>query len=287
MKKILITGSSGYVGRQLSLHLSKKHKVFCFDRKKSSKIKNKISYCVYPKNINDYANFLKKKKIDVIIHSAGFFVANNNYLDVDKLIDVDVKKTLYLLEAAKLANVKNFISLGSYFQFSELNSKFSPTNLYAATKQSINTVSMHYSKNYKINFVQLIIFDTYGKKDKRNKIINSLVKLKKNSKFTIHNPNNYFFPVYISDLCDAIEISINYLSKSLRTVNKQFFIKPSKGFTIYELVNIISKLKKINFTNIIYLNQIKKNKLSIKLNVPILPNWKPKVKFHDGIKKLI
>ena len=186
-----------------------------------------------------------------------------------------------------MANVKNFISLGSYFQFSELNSKFSPTNLYAATKQSINTVSMHYSKNYKINFVQLIIFDTYGKKDKRNKIINSLVKLKKNSKFTINNPNNYFFPVYISDLCDAIEISINYLSKSLRTVNKQFFIKPSKGFTIYELVNIISKLKKINFTNLIYLKQIKKNKLSIKLNVPILPNWKPKVKFQNGIKKLI
>ena len=73
----------------------------------------------------------------------------------------------------------------------------------------------------------------------------------------------------------------------MRTVNKQFFIKPSKGFTIYELVNIISKLKKINFTNLIYLKQIKKNKLSIKLNVPILPNWKPKVKFHDGIKKLI
>ena len=287
MKKILITGSSGYVGRHLSLHLSKKYKVFCFDRKKSSKINNKISYYVYPKNINGYANFLKEKKIDVIIHSAGFFVAKNNFLDVDKLIDVDVKKTLYLLEAAKLADVKNFISLGSYYQFSKLNNKFSPTNLYAATKQSINTVSMHYSKNYNINFVQLIIFDTYGKKDKRNKIINSLVKLKKNSKFTINNPNNYFFPVYISDLCNAIEVSINYLSNSLRTVNKQFFIKPPKCFNVYELVNIISKFKKINFTNIIYLKKIKRSKSSIKLDVPILPNWKPKVKFHDGIKKLI
>ncbi len=287
MKNVLITGSSGYIGRELSLHLSKKYKVFCFDRKKSNKINNKISSYIYPKNIKDYANFLKENKIDVIIHSAGFFVSNNNYLDVDKLIDVDVKKTLYLLEAAKLANVKNFISLGSYYQFSNLNSKFSPANLYAATKQSINTLSMHYSKNYKINFLQLIIFEIYGKKDKRNKIINSLVKLKTNSKFTINNPNNHFFPVYISDLCDAIEVSINYLSKSLRTVNKQFFLKPPKGFTVYELVNIISRLKNINFTNIIYFKQIKKNKSLIKLNVPNLPNWKPKVKFHDGIKKLI
>ena len=64
-------------------------------------------------------------------------------------------------------------------------------------------------------------------------------------------------------------MSINYLNKSLKTVNKQFFIKPSKGFTVHELVNIISKLRKISLTNIIYAKEIKKSKTLIKLNLQI------------------
>ena len=58
--------------------------------------------------------FFKKHKIDIVIHNAGYFVKRHKTSDINKLIDVDIKKTLYLFEASKQTNVKNIISFGSY-----------------------------------------------------------------------------------------------------------------------------------------------------------------------------
>jgi len=37
MKKILITGSTGFIGNKISLHLAKKNKIFNFDRRIAKK----------------------------------------------------------------------------------------------------------------------------------------------------------------------------------------------------------------------------------------------------------
>ena len=41
MKKILITGSGGFIGRNLIKLLEKKYKLFCFDRKQGDLKKKK------------------------------------------------------------------------------------------------------------------------------------------------------------------------------------------------------------------------------------------------------
>ena len=287
MQKILITGSTGFIGNKISLHLAKKNKIFNFDRRIAKKNNKNIKSYIYPKKIEQYVSFLKKNKIDLIIHTAGYFAKKNNNSDIDKLIDVDLKKTLYLLEAAKLSDVRNFISLGTAWQFAKLNNHYYPVNLYASTKQCINIIAEHFSVNCGMKHLQLIIFDTFGENDKRKKIINTLIKMKKNSKFIITDPHNIFFPIYIADLCRGIDSSIKYMYSKNEPFNKQYCIKPTKGLKIYELVNIISKLRKIKFSKIIYLNNKKNKKLLFKNKIPILPNWKPKYNLSEGLRKLI
>jgi nucleoside-diphosphate-sugar epimerase len=286
MKNILITGSSGFLGNHISFYLAKKNNVFTFDRKiKRRKEKNLKSF-IYPKNIRDYVVFFKKNKIDIVIHNAGHFIKEHKTSDINKLIDIDIKKTLYLFEASKFANVKNIISFGSYYQFSGLNSKFNPANLYACTKQTIFTLAQHYLNNNKISHLQLILFDTYGKNDTRKKIINILLKIDNKKKLTINNPNAKMYPLYIEDVCRAVNHSIKYMFVKKKPFNKQFSIKSTKSIKVFELVNKISKLRKINLNNFInYKKKSIKNKIFIGKIIG-LPFWKPKYEIAEGISKL-
>ena len=286
MKNILITGSSGFIGKNISIYLSKNHNIFSFDRKiQKKKIKNIKSF-LYPKSIKDYVVFFKKYKIDIVIHNAGYFVKEHKTQDINKLIDVDIKKTLYLFEASKFANVKNIISFGSYYQFCSSDAKFSPVNLYACTKQTIFTVAQHYLNNHNISHLQLILFDTYGKNDKRKKIINILLKINKRQKFIITSPSSKMYPLYIDDVCRAVNHSIKYMFKKKKSFNKQFSIKSSKSIKVSELVNKIAKIRKINIKNFLTYKKEINNKKMIISRIPRLPLWKPKYKFSEGIIKL-
>lgn len=170
----------------------------------------------------------------MVIHSAGYFVKDHKISDLNKLIDVDIKKTLYLFEASKFTNVKNIISFGSYYQFCSSDAKFSPVNLYACTKQTIFTVAQHYLNNHNISHLQLILFDTYGKNDKRKKIINILLKINKKQKFIITSPNSKMYPLYIDDVCRAVNHTIKYMFKKKNHLINNF------------LLNLPNQLKSLN-----------------------------------------
>jgi len=285
MKHILITGSSGFLGNYISINLSKKNKIFTLDRKiQKKKIKNIKSF-IYPKSIKDYVVFFKKYKIDIVIHNAGYFIKQHKTSDINKLIDVDIKKTLYLFEASKLTNVKNIISFGSYWQFYSPNSKFNPANLYACTKQTIFTIAQHYLKDSKISHLQLIIFDTYGKNDVRKKIINILLKINNKKKLIINNPNYKIYPLYIDDVYRAVNHSIKYMLKNKKPFNKQFSIRPNRPIKIFELVDKISKFKKINLHELIIYKK-KVNNTLFGSKITRLPFWKPKYEINKGISKL-
>lgn len=65
MKSILLTGSTGFIGKNLITSLDKKYKIFVLKRKNSKKLKsknNKNLSVIYYSNINKVENLLKKKK---------------------------------------------------------------------------------------------------------------------------------------------------------------------------------------------------------------------------------
>ena len=76
MKTILITGSTGFIGSNLTSEFIKNYKVIALLRKKNKK----ISTLIKSKNILIYKNFLdldkkiSKLRIDFVIHCATHYV---------------------------------------------------------------------------------------------------------------------------------------------------------------------------------------------------------------------
>ena len=77
--KILITGSSGYIGKILAKKLSKKYTTYLIDKIKQDKEKN--FYHIDLKDKKKLNEFFRNNKVDIIIHLASeIFDANENII---------------------------------------------------------------------------------------------------------------------------------------------------------------------------------------------------------------
>jgi len=107
--KILITGSNGFIGSNLTNKLYKKHVVIGHG-KTSGKTSNINSF--FKININIKTNWREcLSDVNTIIHLAA--VAHNNSNDPEYINEVNVKGTINLAEQAAKSGVKRFIFISS------------------------------------------------------------------------------------------------------------------------------------------------------------------------------
>lgn len=135
MKKILITGSSGFVGSYLVDYELKKngYNIRGVSRKNVS-----LNYdSVLIDNIDEQTNWTKALlDIDVVIHCAGRAMADGSANSLEALREVNTYGTLNLAEQAAAAGVKRFIFISSIKvngESTELGLPFKPDDKFVPT----------------------------------------------------------------------------------------------------------------------------------------------------------
>jgi CDP-3, 6-dideoxy-D-glycero-L-glycero-4-hexulose-4-reductase len=249
-QKILITGSTGFVGSNI-LNLLLKKNVYIYDvlrnkNKKNKKIrdlkKNKNYSPIFYKKFNDLERELKKIKIDIVINCAAYYTGKNDIKNIENLVQTNIIFCSVILESLK-NKIKKFINFGSMMEYSHGN-QFSPKNFYAITKYTFQKIEEFYKLNYKnIKFYDLKLYETYGDNDQRKKIIPTIIKnylLNKNIKIVSKNLEMNF--VHIDSLTNVIDMIIFKKIKE-----GEYCIKNKKFIKIQKLINSLNKklLKKI------------------------------------------
>ena len=178
MKKILITGSTGFIGSNLLKRFYPKNKIYVILRKKSKnkyKIKNyKDIKIIFYDNFDELDRKLKKIKVDVVFHCATHYVKSHKPSDIFELSKSNISFGNIILENLKTMNVNKFINFSTVWE--NYNSiKDNSYNLYSVYKKSFRLLIDFYAKNLsKISFFNIMISDTFGENDSRLKIINVL-----------------------------------------------------------------------------------------------------------------
>ena len=284
MPSILLTGATGFIGSKILEEIQLKNKVYIIQRIKSKK-KIKRTKNIKILNFNDYntlSNKLKKLKIDVIIHCATHYKKDHIFKDIHKFVDSNILLGNVILENIKILNAKQFINLSTTWE-DDNNIINNPKNLYAAYKKSFGCIIQFYKKKLpKTKFINLMIPDTFGENDHRNKLINTIRQNHQNKKISkIVSKKLYVNLLHVDDITNAIKIILKDKIKS-----GKYILKNSNFINIYKLIKYINKDKKnIDKIKVKWLsNRLIKNKIS---KYKKLKSWNPKKSNINNIKDLI
>ena len=117
MYKILLTGSSGFIGSELLNELSKKYKIYVTIRKKRKNLnQNQNINEIFFKNYEQLNRKLKNVRVDVVIHCATHYVKYHNEKDIKKLAESNILFGNLILENLKKMKVKKFINFTTVWE---------------------------------------------------------------------------------------------------------------------------------------------------------------------------
>jgi nucleoside-diphosphate-sugar epimerase len=234
--KILITGSSGFIGKILIKKLSKKYKVFLIDKTKQGKKKN--FHHINLKNKKKLNEFFSKNKVDTIIHLASeIFDDNENTIYENNTICA-----ANVIALAKKFKVKQIIFTSTFSIYEKNYDKLikeseepSTMNKYGLSKFDIEkNLKLLHNINVTVFRVPIVIGQS---RSHRIGILFELIR-KGWPIFLIDNGNNKIQFVSVDELNTAIEKTIGLKGFNI------FNIGCSKSYSFRENLEYIVKKTK-------------------------------------------
>lgn len=288
---ILITGATGFIGSHLiNQLLIENHTLFCtlLENEKNPFGEDAVKSTIFSTHsIDKNVDFFTRNNIEGIIHLASFVQSGEHKsVDIETLIDTNIKFGSLLLETAAKVKVKWFINTGTYWQ-NYSNQNYSPVNLYAATKRAFIDIAKYYFETNQIMFTTIKLFDTYGPNDNRPKIFNLWERIAKTGETLDMSPGEQLIDIsYIDDIVDAFVLLAKHLQNEDKNIlnGAIYSVNAEKRYTLKELASIFEKTTNQKL-NIIWGGRPYKKREVMEpwLNGEVVPNWKPKVSINEGI----
>jgi nucleoside-diphosphate-sugar epimerase len=290
--KILITGTNGFLGKNILNYIKKKeYKIFSIVRKK------KLNY---PKNFltveSDIGNLnihtldkIKKFKPTIVLNLAWNGIPDYSYENCFKNIKEQIS---FFNNIKKIKSIKKIICIGSCWEYPEkigkckVKNKLNMESYFSWSKQTIYNFIKLITKKNKIDLVWFRIFFMYGRYQKNSSLIPLIILSLKNKKFPkINNPQNRNDFIFVDDVCEAIMFAIKK-----KNINGIFNLGSGNTFSVQIILKKIIKNLNINVKNKKFI--AKKNKKT-KYNYSDNKNtfnklrWIAKTNIDQGIKKMI
>ena len=301
--RILITGSSSFIGFHLIKFLSKKHSVFWTTTKKVknyvgirkvrlNKLEKKNNIILNLNNKNNLEKIFIKYKFDYIfLHHAYTKNANDNQIfNLKKAISVNLKYLEDIFLLSKKYGVKKIIQTGTNQEYGNYNTKIKesfckrPNSLYGLSKLMQSNYCNYLSNYFKVSCVSLKVFNVFGQLDNPKKVTSFVLKNIINNKVSkLSSCTQIRDFIFVKDLCKYFEKSMTIKNKSYY---EEFNVCSSKNITLKNFLLKICKLSNKN-KNLLNFGKIKIRKGENQFNLGSNSKIKKKFNFHVNFNKSI
>lgn len=224
--KIFITGSNGFIGKNLKEHFQERCDIYCPERQELNLLDSQAVY-----------EYLAKNKFDIVIHCAI------------TLASVEENLKMYFNLERYSQSFGKMLCIGSGAEYDKENyipkmkeeyfGKHTPSDIYGFSKYVIakDIESKHR------NIYNLRLFGIYGKYEdyKRRFISNNICRALCNLNLSI-NKNMYFDYLYIDDFSRITEMFINK-----DVAKRSYNICTGKSIDLLSLAEIIKQIDGRNF----------------------------------------
>lgn len=292
MKKVIVTGATGYIGSNLVKKLLEMNKEVHIVTRSTSKLDlidnlvDKINIFEYGDSVQNIIEYFYKVKPDIVFHLASLYKYNHEADDINNLIQSNIEFGTYILEAMAKSDTKRIINTGTIWQ-NYTDENYTPTCLYAATKEAFEKILEYYVEAENFNAITLKLFDTYGCDDPRNKILNLFDRvLKTNETIDMTLGEQYMDLVYIDDVVEAF-ISASNLTSNNSKQHKKYFVKTGNIIKLKDLAALYEKVFNVKLNINWGAKEYRKREIMKPYeDGETLPNWKPNLMIEAGLKYL-
>ena len=244
MKKILVTGSSGYIGRHLVRMLSDDYEVVGLDRVYKPQWVSKFI------NQNILENTDISGDYDAVVHLAGLVQVGGSFLAPMDYYRTNVVGTLNILERVQYDN----------FIFASTGTVNTPNNPYSLSKANTETLLRQYCQ---LNQKKHTIFRFYNvtgsagyEPTNPDGLFFNLMKAIKTGEFNMYG--NQFATrdgtairdyIHVLEICSAIKLAIEKPSYVPGAEVQPLFenLGSGHGYTVMEIVDAFKKANYVNF----------------------------------------
>jgi nucleoside-diphosphate-sugar epimerase len=286
--RLLITGATGFVGSNILRHFSAQGAdvaVIVRDHSNTSKIDSEVPHFIYNGSYESIAHAVDSFAPTVVVHAASKVLRTHKAQDIRALLEANILFGTHMLEAMAQAKVKTLINFGTSWQHYH-SEAYKPVCLYAATKQAFESMISYYCDAEGLGCITLMLSDTYGPNDPRDKLLQLLLNSWKTGEKLWLSPGDQITNfLHVRDLCNAVEVAID---RSLLSPGhqEQFSVRGSELLSLKSFVALIE--------------EIIGNPLNIKLGGKpyrprevmkpwmgeMLPNWRQKIGLREGLEEI-
>jgi len=232
-KKILVTGSSGFIGSHIADALEKNgFQVILFDAIPSKyKTKNQEEYIGDILKVDDIIEVMQG--CDAVYHFAAQADIGASSDMPSRTITANIIGTQNVLEAARKHKVDRFMFASTIYVYSELGS------FYRVSKQACEKIIEQYQKQFNLDYTILRYGSLYGPRaNKFNGIQDFLTQALKNQKI-IRRGDGEEIREYIH-VGDAAQLSVDALDEKYK--NKHLIITGNQQIKVKDLLKMIKEI---------------------------------------------
>jgi len=291
-KKVLITGATGFIGSNLVKALAREKREVHVIVRASSDLSalivadGIIHQHIYDGTLDCLLRILKEVQPKTVFHLASQFIAQHQTAQVDSLLENNVKFPSQLLEAMAVCGVKELVNTGTSWQYFA-SKQYRPVNLYAATKQAFEDILAYYVDAYEWKAVTLNLFDTYGPKDSRPKLIKMLLNTAITKQELKMSPGEQLIDlVHVNDVIDAF-LKAGSLLNEMPSEHRRYGVSSNEPIQLKELVSTCERAWGMVLP--VYWGALPYRKREVMqpwTAYQSVPGWQPKIPLLDGLEEI-
>jgi nucleoside-diphosphate-sugar epimerase len=293
----LVTGGTGFIGRQLLVKLLEREwDVHCLCVPGTEgRVAELASRGLQLHAVTDASELWRAEVAglhpDVVFHLASLFIAEHVPADVEPLVRSNVLFGALLLDAMSEGGCHRLVNIGSSWQHYQ-DAEYDPVCLYAATKQAFEDLAEYYVRARALRMVTLSLFDTYGPDDDRPKLVPTLLDLSRNGGRLGLSPGDQQVDlVYADDVVAAILVASDRLMGDGPDVHghaERYAVDSGAPVSLKDLVALVERLSGTKIDVEWGARPYRSREVMRPWRLGVrLPGWMAEVPLSDGLRRCI